>query len=95
VAFSGQEVIAGLTAHILPYVHRMNSEVYIYDLAVRSHYQRKGIGRKLLNSLKEYCLTLGIHDLFVQANSEDQPTIDFYASTGGKQTNVVQFSYKL
>jgi len=95
VALSGQEVIGGLTTYILPSIYSVTPEAYIYDLAVRRQYQRKGIGRKLLNSLKEYCLTLGIKDLFVQANSEDQPAIGFYKAMGGIAASVVQFSYKI
>jgi len=95
VALSGQEVVGGLTAHILPSIYSATSETYIYDMAVRSQYQLKGIGGKLLGSMKEYCVTQGIKLVFVQAESEDQPAIRFYQATGGKPTNVVQFSYKL
>jgi len=95
VALSGQEVIGGITTYILPSIYTVTPEAYIYDLAIRKQYQRKGIGSKLLNSLKEYCLTLGIKELFVQVNSEDQPAIGFYKALGGTAANVVQFTYKI
>lgn len=88
-------VIGGLTAHILPSTYFQSSEVYIYDLAVKTQYQREGIGRKLIETLKEYCITLGMKEIFVQADLEDQHAIDFYKAIGGRAESVVHFSYDL
>jgi ribosomal protein S18 acetylase RimI-like enzyme len=93
-ALSGGEVVGGLTAYVLPSVYFEKSEIYIYDLAVATEYQRKGIGRQLINALKEYCKEAG-REIFVQADIEDQHAIDFYKATGGRSEDVIHFSYDL
>lgn len=94
-AFAGEELAGGLTAYILPSVYTQSSSVYLYDLAVISALQRKGIGRKLLQELKSYCSNMGYRELFVQAEAEDLHAIEFYRATGGNPENALQFSYIL
>jgi aminoglycoside 3-N-acetyltransferase I len=95
VATIDKKVVGGLTAHILPSTYFPSSEVYIYDLAVETEFQRKGIGRELINSLKEYCASLRLKEIFVQADLEDRHALDFYRATGGIAESVVHFSYPL
>ncbi len=92
-AILGNDVVGGLTAHILPSCYSETSEVYIYDLAVKPIHQRKGIGRKLLVSLSEYCKMSGFREFFVQADVDDVHALDFYQSTGGLAEKVVHYSY--
>jgi ribosomal protein S18 acetylase RimI-like enzyme len=94
-AITDNKVVGGLTAHVLPSTYFPSSEVYIYDLAVETSFQRKGIGRQLINSLKEYCASLRLKEVFVQANLEDQHAFDFYQATGGIAESVVHFTYEL
>ena len=95
VAMIDKRVVGGLTAHVLASTYFSSSEVYIYDLAVQTEFQRKGIGRQLINSLKEYCANLHLKEVFVQADLEDRHAIDFYRATGGIAESVVHFSYAL
>lgn len=95
VAMIDKKVFGGLTAHVLPSTYFLSSEVYIYDLAVETEFQRKGIGRQLTSSLKEYSASLQLKGVFVQADLEDQHAIDFYQATGGIAESVVPFSYEL
>ncbi len=88
-------VIGGLTAYMLPSVYYSASEVYIYDLAVENAWQRMGIGRNLIEALKNYGKSLGCKYIFVQADLVDQHAIDFYHSTGGIKEDVVHFDYRL
>lgn len=88
-------VVGGLTAHVLPSVYFESSEVYIYDLGVKTSYQRKGIGRKLMASLSDYCKAQGYKEVFVQADLVDQHAMDFYQATGGQAERVVHYSYSL
>jgi len=95
VALLDGVVIGGLTAHILPSTYFPSGEVYIYDLAVQTEYQGKGVGRQLIASLKEYSTSLGMKEIFVQADIEDQHAVDFYNATGGTAERVIHFSYNL
>jgi aminoglycoside 3-N-acetyltransferase I len=95
VAEVENKVVGGLTAHFLPSTYFTSSEVYIFDLAVKTDLQRQGIGAKLINSLKNYCASYGYKEMFVQADLEDTFALDFYQATGGIAESVVHFSYEL
>ena len=88
------EIAGGLTAYELPMYYSDTSEIFVYDLAVKPEYQRMGVGKGLLQSLKEYCIRNGIQDFFVMAHAEDEQAIEFYHATGGKAEKVVNFVYE-
>ncbi len=46
-------IAGGLTAHTLPLTRAELFEIFIYDIAVRPEYQRRGIGRQLVAVLRE------------------------------------------
>ncbi len=87
------EVVGGLTAYELPMYYSEGSELYIYDIAVKSEFQRKGVGKQILLSLKEYCRQNGIKEMFVEAHEEDKHAVDFYHSSGGQAEKVVHFNF--
>jgi len=93
-ALAKKEVIGGLTAYELPMYYADYSEVFVYDLAVKPEYQRMGVGKKLIWSLKEHCRSKGAREFFVMAHEEDKHAIEFYRSTGGKPERVINFLYE-
>jgi len=93
-AVSENEVVGGLTAYELPMVYSKSSEIFLYDLAVKPEYQRMGIGKRLIQSLKEYCVKNGIKEFFVLAHEEDKHAVEFYRAIGGKSEKVVNFLYE-
>lgn len=95
VAISGHQVLGGLTAYILRQYYTESPQVYIYDLAVKTDYQRKGIGKNLISGIIDYCRGEKMDEIFVQADLEDGYAIDFYRATGGKAEEVIHFSYPL
>jgi aminoglycoside 3-N-acetyltransferase I len=94
-AFYENEIAGGLTAYVLPMYYSENSEIFLYDLAVKPEYQRMGVGKRLIQSLKEYCVKNGINEFFVLAHEEDEHALEFYRSTGGKSEKVVNFIYEI
>ncbi|MEJ2901983.1 GNAT family N-acetyltransferase [Pedobacter panaciterrae] len=90
-----ENVVGGMTAYMMPSIYYAAPEVYIYDLAVEVAWQRKGVGRRLIEELKSFCKGHGCKFVFVQADLADQHAIDFYRSTGGIQEDVVHFDYQL
>ena len=94
VAFAENEVVGGLTAYELPMYYSDASEIFLYDLAVKAEHQRKGIGKGLLQALKDHCMENEVKDFFVMAHEEDEHAIEFYRSTGGKSENVINFLYE-
>jgi aminoglycoside 3-N-acetyltransferase I len=87
------EIVGGLTAYELPMYNTERSEIYIYDIAVKSEYQRIGIGIRLISAVKEYGAQNGITEIFVQASEEDKYAIDFYRSTEAFEEKVIHFTY--
>lgn len=94
-AFAGDTVIGGLTAYELRAYYGNYSEVYIFDIAVKQEYQRKGIGNKLIDSLKEYCSLNNIKTVFVDAEEQDINAVNFYHKTKASSLKVIHFEYKL
>jgi aminoglycoside 3-N-acetyltransferase I len=93
-AFVGDEIVGGLTAHTLPLTRAAASEVFIYDVAVRDGYRRKGVGRQLMTALRDgVAAALGIEEMFVPADNEDTHALDFYRALGGVPSPVTFFSF--
>lgn len=92
-AFSGTEVVGGITAHTLPMTRSESSEIFIYDVAVREDHQRRGIGRLLLGALRDAANAAGIDNVFVAADNEDEHALDFYRALGGSAAAVTMFTF--
>lgn len=94
-AFDGAKIVGALTAYEMPQYYGEYAEVYIYDMAVHTKYQRKGIGKKLIAHLKQYCKAQGIKTMFVEAHADDKHAVKFYLSTRGKAERVMHFNFEL
>ena len=92
-AFAGDEILGGLTAHTLSMTRSASREVFLYDIAVREGWRRRGIGRRLLVFLREAAAAEGIDVMFVPADNEDLPALDFYRALGGAESPVTVFTF--
>jgi aminoglycoside 3-N-acetyltransferase I len=92
-ATCNDEIVGGLTAHTLPMTRSESREVFIYDIAVRADHQRRGVGRLLMAHLARLAADEGIHDLFVPADEEDAPALEFYRALGGVASPVTIFTF--
>ena len=88
-------IIGGLTAYVLEEFETENSLVYIYDLAVKTEYQRQGIGQQLIKGINVYCRQQGFAEVFVQSEEKDNYAVDFYRKTMDEEMKVIQFTYHL
>jgi aminoglycoside 3-N-acetyltransferase I len=87
------ELVGGMTAHSLPMTRAEASEIFIYDIAVRSDHRRKGVGRLLMMQLRREAASIGIEDVFVPADDDDLHALDFYRALGGVPSNVTIFTF--
>ena len=94
-AMDGDRVLGGLTAYVMHLYNGEYAEAYIYDIAVKNDYQRKGIGRMLIDALAEYCRENKIKLMFVEAHEEDTNAVEFYHKAGGKAEKVVHFNFEV
>jgi aminoglycoside 3-N-acetyltransferase I len=95
VAVSEGTIVGGLTAYSLMQYYSESPLVYIYDVAIMKKYQRKGIGKKLMLGINDYCKEMDVEEIFVQAVEADEHALDFYRSTGAQSQKVVHFYYPL
>lgn len=63
-------------------------EMEILNLGVRPEERRKGIARKLMQSLLQKCRDMGIQKGFLDVKRSNTPAISLYESLGFKQTGV-------
>jgi aminoglycoside 3-N-acetyltransferase I len=89
----GDDIIGGVTAHTLPMTRAESSEIFIYDIAVRDDYQRRGVGRHLMTTLREGAAALGICNVFVPADNDDIHALNFYQALGGVGSPVTFFTF--
>ncbi len=87
------QAVGGVTAHVLPMTRTESGELFIYDLAVRSEWQRRGIGRSLIRRLREDGAAAGIAEMWVPADNEDTDALEFYRRTGGAEQAATIFTY--
>ncbi len=90
------KVVGGLTAYVLEQYYLEMPQAYMYDLAVATNMQRRGIGRKLIAATNAFCREKGFEEVFVQADMADAHALDFYrAMKPTKELQAVHFSYVL
>jgi aminoglycoside 3-N-acetyltransferase I len=92
-AFVGDDIVGGVTAHTLPMTRQESSEMFVFDIAVRSDHRRKGIGRRLLESLSKRASESGIRELFLAADNADEHALEFYRRLGGVSTPATMFVF--
>ncbi|GGG30839.1 hypothetical protein GCM10011344_34720 [Dokdonia pacifica] len=95
VAIKEGRILGGLTAYELERYYTDKSELYIYDIAVKTEFQNQGIGKALIHYLKDYSTNNDIETIFVEAHSEDTQAVKFYESTFGKAEKVDHFNFEV
>lgn len=95
VASLHNNVVGGLTSYVMDQYYEESPLVYIFDLAVKAEFQRKGIGKMLIKVHNDYCKAKGIETVMVQADEVDDHAIKFYQNTGGTAERVIHFDYSL
>ncbi len=93
-AMEDEKIVGGLVAIEMLPIHGAK-EFYIYDIAVHPEYQQKGIGKKLMASLKEEAKMRGVETIFVEAESEDTGAVAFYRKIGGEEVAVNHFNFNI
>ena len=92
-AVSDGRPIGGLVAHQLPMTRAEVPELLIYDLAVDVGHQRRGVGRALIARIRSDAAAVGIGEMWVPADDDDEHALEFYRNTGASSQAVTIFTY--
>lgn len=84
-ARDGDAVVGALTGYVLPKLEQERSEIYIYDLAVATSHQRRGIATALIGHLQDMAGQIGAWVIYVQADYGDNPAIALYTKLGSRE----------
>ena len=82
-AIAGNAPIGFLTAYRMPALSNDASMVYIFEIEVVPAHRRQGIGKQLVNLLKQLCLESDVEDIWVGTENDNVAAKRLYESTGG------------
>jgi aminoglycoside 3-N-acetyltransferase I len=84
VAVENEKLIGGLSAYEMKMFKRPTTEMFLYEIEVAQAHRQKGIGKALIEFLKQICLEKGIVEMFVGTSKDNLAAGKLYKATGGK-----------
>lgn len=90
----GFELVGGLTAHLVPNYYKGGLDLFIYDIAIKTAHQRKGVGIELMKFAKKFCVEHGIKEMYVAAEDDDDNALSYYRKTDAEEQGARFFIYK-
>lgn len=90
----GFELAGGLTAHIVPNYYKGGLDLFVYDVAIKSSHQGKGVGVELLNFAKSFCVDHKIKEMHVSVREDDKNAMSYYSKTGATEMPGRFFTYQ-
>ena len=89
------DVVVGM-ASAVHYVHPDKMpEMFVNEVGVAPAYQRRGIGRQLLQALFERARELGCYEAWVSTDEENTAARRMYASVGGIERSMLLYGFRL
>ena len=79
------EMVGALAGYELVKFEAERSEIYIYDLAVREPWRRKGVATSLIEALNPIAREKGAWVIYVQADPPDAPAVALYDKLGVRE----------
>jgi aminoglycoside 6'-N-acetyltransferase I len=58
-------------------------QMFLYEIGTAPEYQRRGVGRALIQALERICREAGFAEMFVFTNRSNTAAMRLYESTGG------------
>jgi aminoglycoside 3-N-acetyltransferase I len=94
VALENGNLVGGLTAYEMQMFKSETTEMFLYEIEVAESHRKKGIGKALIEFLKQICVEKGVAVMFVGTEKDNFPARRLYASTGGDaDEETVWFNY--
>jgi ribosomal protein S18 acetylase RimI-like enzyme len=90
------EACGFLSAYRLQRFDRRGAEVLLYEIGVEEPFQRRGVGRALVEEAKRWAAELAADELWALTEDDNVPARALYAATGGREeTGLTMFVYGL
>ena len=91
VAECGGQVVGMVTAQTVVSTAEGGESVWIEDVIVRTGWRRKGIGRKLVQAVEQWCAGRGVTRMQLLADGANEAACEFYPKRGWTRTGMVAF----
>lgn len=98
LAYEGAEIVGMATAYKLQRMDKRGSEIFFYEIGVSKKSRGKGIGKAIIERLKEIRNEMKADEMFVLTKRSNNPATNLYRSTGGKESienDEIMFNFKL
>jgi len=69
------------------------TELLVYELGVDETFRRRGIGRALVQALRELARERGCYGMFVLTEPDNAPALALYEGSGGTREDTVLFNW--
>ena len=94
-ADSADTVVAGFVSGIETTHPDKGTEMFLYELGVDDRYRRQGIGRRLVEALREVAVERGCYGMWVGTEPDNEAARALYAKRGAEAEAFVMFAYDL
>lgn len=87
-----------LTGHRLQRFDKRKAEILLYEVGVNEKFQKRGIGKALLEMVKQWAREVGADEVWVLTNKSNIAANALYQSAGGTKEDpddVTMYSFKL
>jgi ribosomal protein S18 acetylase RimI-like enzyme len=93
VAFEDDTPVGFVLAYELLRRHGKTVTLCVYEVDVLEAYQRRGIGKALLQELARTARERGVPEGFVLTDADNVAAMRLYASVGGERNDVVEWDF--
>ena len=97
VAKTDQQIIAYCLVYKFPSIYSTHNLAYLYDIEVLQEFRQNGIGRALINKLKEQLTKDKVNELWLGTSTGNISGQALFSKTGAEKSNETfnDFTYEL
>ena len=75
-------------------IHKIYDEAEIRYLSIHPSYQKRGLGKKLINQIMKECKNENIKRIFLEVSIKNKQALSFYKNSGFKTIDIRKNYYK-
>ena len=94
LAWQGRAAVGYLSAYRFPRVERQGDQVYLFDIVVAPGARRRGMGRRLVESLLEACRADGVTLVWAGTALDNVAAQRTFEAVGGRRISETYVEYE-